>query len=468
MKLNSKLYRVFRCVVCLVVVCCIIFCSAFQAYATAAGAAGILKASTVTGNPYVIAGAALIALGVWAGAETGAFETMVDGAVSFLDTVGGWIEDGSMQLLKTVDEAGTSAYYVAGDLLETLRSWLFDSGTLISSVLSADAMQSIDLGSGYTASCSVPCTYYYTYTASGSSYTNGCLFWYPSAASSPTINRYKNGVLSSTKVGGSTYSYISEFVSADCIRGTNVTGMSTSEIVSYLTGLENVVSTSSDLSLGYVSNTAIDGDTYDDAYADYMRKQLRVINTGDSGGDNGNNWKWYAPLALAGSLATIATLTQEDEWAGESPEEFPETSTVTEFDIISTPEIDGYQGLEVSPSTGTDTDPGADTDTDTGSGSGSGASTWVPPSDHSQFALADLKNFFPFCIPFDLYDFFQLLNADPVAPVLSWEIQDLSGQTYSLEIDLSEWDSVALLFRRLQLFLFITGLAAASRKFIKW
>ena len=80
----------------------------------------------------------------------------------------------------------------------------------------------------------------------------------------------------------------------------------------------------------------------------------------------------------------------------------------------------------------------------------------------------DLTQFFPFCIPFDLFEFFKLLYAEPVAPVLYWEMADFAGQTYSITIDLSEWDSVAQLFRRLQLFLFICGLAAASRKFIKW
>lgn len=103
-----------------------------------------------------------------------------------------------------------------------------------------------------------------------------------------------------------------------------------------------------------------------------------------------------------------------------------------------------------------------------GSDSSSGSSSWTPPSDHTQFQLVDLKNFFPFCIPFDLFKFFELLHAEPVAPVLYWEMEDLAGQTYSLSIDLSKWDSVAQLFRRLQLFLFICGLAAASRKFIKW
>ena len=122
---------------------------------------------------------------------------------------------------------------------------------------------------------------------------------------------------------------------------------------------------------------------------------------------------------------------------------------------------------ESEPGTSTDPDPGTG-EPGTGTDPDSGSSSWQPPSDPTQFQLVDLSKFFPFCIPFDLFEFFKLLNSDPVAPVLHWEIQDLAGQTYSLTVDLSEWDSVALLFRRLQLFLFVTGLAAASRKFIKW
>ena len=80
----------------------------------------------------------------------------------------------------------------------------------------------------------------------------------------------------------------------------------------------------------------------------------------------------------------------------------------------------------------------------------------------------NLTDFFPFCIPFDIYDFFSALIAAPEAPQFHWEIQDLSGRSYSIDIDLSCWDSLAATFRSMQLALFIVGLAVASRKFIKW
>lgn len=90
-----------------------------------------------------------------------------------------------------------------------------------------------------------------------------------------------------------------------------------------------------------------------------------------------------------------------------------------------------------------------------------------PVSDIKPYGLV-LKEYFPFCIPFDIYDFFSVLIAEPQAPQFHWELQDLSGNTYSIDVDLSPWDSFAAVFRRMQLLLFIVGLAAASRKFIKW
>ena len=77
----------------------------------------------------------------------------------------------------------------------------------------------------------------------------------------------------------------------------------------------------------------------------------------------------------------------------------------------------------------------------------------------------DLTEFFPFCIPFDIYEFLTLLAAEPEAPVFHWEIPvPQLGQTFEIDIDLSEWDSVALLFRRLELLAFILGLAYVTRE----
>ena len=91
---------------------------------------------------------------------------------------------------------------------------------------------------------------------------------------------------------------------------------------------------------------------------------------------------------------------------------------------------------------------------------------WTPPSDPGAFAL-DLSEIFPFCIPFDLYDFLTCLNADPVAPVIQWEVPLPGGGAYPLELDLSPFDPVAQLLRRLQLLLFCVALAMKTRDLIK-
>ena len=102
----------------------------------------------------------------------------------------------------------------------------------------------------------------------------------------------------------------------------------------------------------------------------------------------------------------------------------------------------------------------------TDSDSGTSSDTWQPPSNPGQFAL-DLTKYFPFCIPFDLYDLFTCLNADPVAPVIRWELPMPGGSTYPIELDLSPFNSVAQLLRRMQLLLFCVGLAIKTRDLIK-
>lgn len=112
------------------------------------------------------------------------------------------------------------------------------------------------------------------------------------------------------------------------------------------------------------------------------------------------------------------------------------------------------------------TTPDATTAPGTDSESGTTTDTWTPPADPSGFAL-DLSGIFPFCIPFDLYDFLCCLDAPPEAPVIEWEIALPGGGSYPLLIDLSPFDSVAQLLRRLQLLLFIVALAIKTRDLIK-
>lgn len=91
---------------------------------------------------------------------------------------------------------------------------------------------------------------------------------------------------------------------------------------------------------------------------------------------------------------------------------------------------------------------------------------WEPPTNPGKFAV-DLKDFFPFCIPFDLYDFFSCLNADPVAPVIDWAIPLPGGSSYPITIDLSIFDPVAKILRTMELLLFCVGLAFKTRDLIR-
>ena len=90
----------------------------------------------------------------------------------------------------------------------------------------------------------------------------------------------------------------------------------------------------------------------------------------------------------------------------------------------------------------------------------------VPPG-FDDMMLPGLKDFFPFCIPFDMYDMMAVLCADPEAPKFTFATSFL-GNVYSVEIDLSAWDTVAATVRYMVVAIYIVALAVATRKFIKW
>ncbi len=100
-----------------------------------------------------------------------------------------------------------------------------------------------------------------------------------------------------------------------------------------------------------------------------------------------------------------------------------------------------------------------------GSSGGSSGSGSAPGFDDMK--LPGLKDFFPFCIPFDLYAMMQALCADPVAPSFTFATSFL-GHVYTVDIDLSAWNDVATVVRYMVVAIYIVALAVATRKFIKW
>lgn len=96
------------------------------------------------------------------------------------------------------------------------------------------------------------------------------------------------------------------------------------------------------------------------------------------------------------------------------------------------------------------------------------ADIFSPAADPEVYQV-DLKDFFPFCIPFDLFDIVTAFAAEPEAPVFEWPISvPRWGFEYTLNVDLQEWEDVASLFRTLELTIFCVGLAIVTReKFLR-
>lgn len=81
----------------------------------------------------------------------------------------------------------------------------------------------------------------------------------------------------------------------------------------------------------------------------------------------------------------------------------------------------------------------------------------------------DLRELFPFCIPFDIYHLLQKFDGTPVAPHVQLPIVIPSiGFSYTLDLDFSAWNPVAAAMRTAELIVYALGLAWATSKVIKW
>lgn len=90
-----------------------------------------------------------------------------------------------------------------------------------------------------------------------------------------------------------------------------------------------------------------------------------------------------------------------------------------------------------------------------------------PSSDPDDYGVIGLENIFPFCIPFDIYNFLSALAATPTAPHFTATLQlpeAVGGaQTIDLDFDNPTFNQLAQLLRLLELLAFIVGLALLTR-----
>lgn len=89
-------------------------------------------------------------------------------------------------------------------------------------------------------------------------------------------------------------------------------------------------------------------------------------------------------------------------------------------------------------------------------------------SNPGDYQVTGLTSVFPFCIPFDIYSFFECLAAEPVAPSFEWRFYVPRICDETIVLDLSQFDTVAQIVRTMELLAFIVGLAFVTRdKMIK-
>lgn len=97
-----------------------------------------------------------------------------------------------------------------------------------------------------------------------------------------------------------------------------------------------------------------------------------------------------------------------------------------------------------------------------------GEREFVPVLPEGWVKVEGLQSFFPFCIPWDIYSVIALLNVPPEAPNFTWRM-DFGGRfdSYDVEIDLSDFEIVARVFRIMIVIGFLLFLILKTRDLIR-
>ncbi len=140
------------------------------------------------------------------------------------------------------------------------------------------------------------------------------------------------------------------------------------------------------------------------------------------------------------------------------PATLPEVSIKPDADVAVSPSVDIGPGVNPNPNPNPNPDPDP-----------SASPTPLPGGGLSYTKLVvDLSKFFPFCIPFDLIHLVQALDAKPVAPKWSLKLEPPQFPVeWEVILDLSQFESLAEIFRTGETLLFVVGLILITRGIIK-
>lgn len=152
------------------------------------------------------------------------------------------------------------------------------------------------------------------------------------------------------------------------------------------------------------------------------------------------------------------------------------TNFITNHTVQTTPEPEppDKPDAKPTPTIAVVPDPGGGSGSG-GSGSGTNPDNPKPenPEDEVKPYTADLRDVFPFCIPFDLIHLFEVLDAEPEAPVFKIPIElkvdnPFTGKSIvdyedTIKIDLSDYEQPIKVIRIFEVIFFLIGLMLITR-----
>lgn len=477
--------RAFRLLVCLLVVCCILVnASPIRAKATAVAPAA--AASVVGLSPLAAVAGILVCLGVLA-VGSGAFDELVRDVVDALPSKH-FLTHNNETMIEGLKYEDT--LYVSQDLIADVNDTLYESNTLPSA--SPVFNVSYSLSEEYTNLSGLGFQrlfnnqkldwrahdFNYCYLNSDDA-TDGTVLTII-FSDSPASVTLRDGIYR-VSISGRYASFTSSPGTSTIARyGYNAdpeVGSIRSLAGSFC--LADVYSVSSSGAYDIlVAEAAPDLDDDEEYQAWKARRLFRVIEGGggdedpDEDPDDGLRVLLpYYPVPAAENAENLPS-SQDQAWVGnrqEDPEDDPVTDLEQSVEVSTTPEVSPSPEPNPDPEPVPEPEPEPDPDPEP-------APEPAPDPQPSQalagtslepFVLPSLRNFFPFCIPFDLYDMLAAFVAEPEAPVFTFATGFL-GNVFTVDIDLSPWNSIARTVRAIQLCICIVGLAFATRKFIKW
>ena len=453
--------RIFRLLVCLVLVAALLVqVSPIQAKADGNNFFYI--------DPELQLVSDLIGLGISVGTDAAAHNQVIQDAADWLSETGEWLSEGMLKVYKVAAAAGGFRYMVDADFLQELFEWLFDAEVVSGgpcAKYTSLTLPSSPVGPDLTFSSSSPFAMFaykqkissvrtdvgFVIASSSSASivcSNGSSFPYHKKVDSAWINGwFANGSYVSEYPWGLTD--LGVFSSADDAFYAAASAFSGSDIT-----------TDKDLTLNHIGAF---GSILPEVYTDWFANSSTITDT-----ETGEE-KTVVPIGLGQSVEETQGMTQEDIWAGTSTYEDTITDTETgtgtgSGTITGTGTIaDVIAAIKAIPASIAD----FFTDVVTAVKSVPAAITdfFTIQSDVDALAVS-WADFFPFCIPGDIRDLVLVFDADPEAPHFVFDVDfPYMNEPWHIDLDFSEWDPVAMVLRRLELLLFIVGLAMATRNY---